>query len=375
MSNDVKIPSELLPRDGRFGAGPSRVRDEQIQAIVDAQPQVMGTSHRQAPVKDLVGDVRRMLAELYSLPEGYEVILGNGGSTSFWDAAAFSLVETRAQHCEFGEFGSKFTEVTRTAPHLQDPDVITASAGDIATPVARKGIDVYAWPHNETSTGAMAPVARPEGADAGALTVVDGTSAAGGLALDPTQVDVYYFAPQKSFGADGGLWFALMSPAAIARIEKIAASGRYIPATLNLATAVDNSRKNQTYNTPALAPLVMMRNQLEWMLANGGMEFTTARTRESSSRLYAWADRTAQVEAFVTNPSARSHVVVTVDLTPSVEVNSLISILRAHGVVDIDPYRKLGRNQIRVGTFPSVDPDDVTALTRCLDWLLEKQLL
>lgn len=373
MSTELTIPAELLPADGRFGSGPSRVRDAQIQAIVDAQPTVLGTSHRQAPVRGVVGDVRRMLAELYELPDGYEVLLGNGGSTSFWDAAAFSLVERKAQHCTFGEFGAKFAEVTRSAPHLDDPDVVNAPAGQIATPRLSDGVDVYAWPHNETSTGAMAPVQRLAGSD-GALTVIDGTSAAGGLALDVTQTDVYYFAPQKSFGSDGGIWFALVSPAAIERIERIAASGRYIPASLDLKTAVDNSRKDQTYNTPAIAPLLMMRNQLEWMLSNGGMEFTTSRTAESARRIYAWADAMSHAEAFVTVPSQRSQVVATVDLTPPIEAADLISTLRAHGVVDIDPYRKLGRNQIRVGMFPAVDPDDVTALTRCLDWLLERTL-
>lgn len=373
MSSELTIPADLLPRDGRFGSGPSRVRDEQVQAIVAAQPRLLGTSHRQAPVKSLVREVREGLAALYSLPDGYEVLLGNGGSTSFWDAAAFSLVERRAQHCAFGEFGAKFAKATTTAPHLEASDVIEAPAGEVAVPVARDGVDVYAWPHNETSTGAMAPVVRPAGIG-DALTVIDGTSAAGGLFLDPTQADVYYFAPQKSFGSDGGLWFALVSPAAIERIERIAASGRYIPETLALKNALDNSRLDQTLNTPALTPLVMMREQLAWMNGNGGMEFVTGRTAESARRIYTWADATQYTVTFVTQPSNRSQVVATVDLLPPVDSAQLRSALRSAGVVDIDPYRKLGRNQIRVGMFPSVDPDDVSALTASIDWLVEKSL-
>lgn len=373
MATELTIPTDLLPRDGRFGSGPSRVRDAQIQAIVDAQPTVLGTSHRQAPVKNLVKDVRESLAALYQLPDGYEVLLGNGGSTSFWDAATFSLVERRAQHCAFGEFGAKFAKATTDAPHLEASDIIEAPAGDIALPVARDGIDVYAWPHNETSTGAMAPVVRPEGAG-DALTVIDGTSAAGGLALDVTQADVYYFAPQKSFGSDGGLWFALVSPAAIERIERIAASARYIPETLALANALQNSRLEQTLNTPALAPLVMMREQLSWMLDGGGMDFVTGRTSESARRIYQWADDAEYAVTFVTQASARSSVVATVDLLPPVDSTELRSILRSAGVVDIDPYRKLGRNQIRVGMFPSVDPDDVSALTASIDWIVERLL-
>ncbi|WP_062077913.1 phosphoserine transaminase [Demequina globuliformis] len=371
MSTELTIPAQLLPRDGRFGSGPSRVRDAQIQAIVDAQPAILGTSHRQAPVRNLVGDVRRMLAELYALPDGYEVLLGNGGSTSFWDAAAFSLVERRAQHGVFGEFGSKFAQVTAAAPYLESPDVREAPAGSVAVPQATDGIDVYAWPHNETSTGAMAPVVRPSDTG-GALTVIDGTSAAGGLDLDVQHTDVYYFAPQKSFGSDGGIWFALMSPAAIERIGRIAATDRYIPATLELATAVENSRKDQTYNTPALTPLVMMRNQLEWMLAGGGMDFATGRTAESARRIYAWADDSSLLTPFVTDARYRSQVVATIDVDEAIDAGAIAAALRAHGVVDIDPYRKLGRNQLRVGMFPAVDPDDVSALTASIDWLLEK---
>ncbi len=371
MSPALTIPADLLPRDGRFGSGPSRVRDAQVRALTDAQPGVLGTSHRQAPVKNLVRAVREGLSALYSLPDGYEVILGNGGSTSFWDAATFSLVERRAQHCAFGEFGAKFAKATGAAPFLEESHVIEAPAGQISLPEPADDVDVYAWPHNETSTGAMAPALRPAGIG-DALTVIDGTSAAGGLDLDPSQADVYYFAPQKSFGSDGGLWIALLSPAAIARIEQIAASGRWIPATLNLATALENSRADQTLNTPAVATLVMMAEQLRWLNDNGGLEFATGRTSESARRIYEWAESADFAEAFVTQPSARSSVVATVDLSPSVDSATLRSVLRSHGVVDIDPYRKLGRNQIRVGMFPAVDPDDVSALTGSIDWLVEK---
>ncbi|MFV0633740.1 phosphoserine transaminase [Demequina sp.] len=371
MSDLLTIPSDLLPRDGRFGSGPSRVRDAQLQALVAAQPGVLGTSHRQAPVKNVVRSIREGLAAFYSLPDGYEVVLGNGGSTSFWDAAAFSLVESRAQHCAFGEFGAKFASVTDKAPFLEPSVILTAEPGTVATPQPYDGVDVYAWPHNETSTGAMAPVTRPEGIG-DALVVVDGTSAAGGLHLDPAQVDVYYFAPQKSFGSDGGLWFAIVSPAAIARIERIAASGRWIPPTLDLATALENSRLDQTLNTPAVATLVMMDEQVRWLNDNGGLSFATGRTSESARRIYQWADGAEHAETFVTSHSNRSTVVATVDLRSPLDSAALRSHLKANGVVDIDPYRKLGRNQIRVGMFPAVDPDDVTALTVCIDWLTER---
>lgn len=371
MTDELVIPPALLPADGRFGSGPSRVRDAQIQAVVAAQPHVMGTSHRQAPVKGLVGAVREGLKELYALPDGYEVVLGNGGSSVFWDAATFSLVQTRAQHCAFGEFGAKFAKATASAPFLADSQVIEAPAGEVAKPQAADGIDVYAWPHNETSTGAMAPVQRPEGIG-DALTVIDGTSAAGGLALDPTQADVYYFAPQKSFGSDGGLWLALMSPEAVERIGRIATSGRWIPATLDLATALENSRANQTLNTPAVATLVMLAAQLEWLNDNGGMDFATTRTSESARRVYDWAAASDFAQPFVAKAEDRSSVVATIDLDDSVDSAALRAVLRRNGVVDIDPYRKLGRNQIRVGMFPAVEPDHVSALTECIDWVVER---
>lgn len=371
MTTELALPSTMLPSDGRFGSGPSRVRDAQLQALVAAQPGVLGTSHRQAPVKDLVGAVREGLTQLYSLPDGYEVILGNGGSTSFWDAATFSLIETRAQHCAFGEFGAKFAKATTAAPFLQASHVVEAPAGEIAVPVASDGVDVYAWPHNETSTGAMAPVQRPDGIG-DALTVIDGTSAAGGLALDAQQADVYYFAPQKSFGSDGGLWLALVSPAAIERIGRIATSDRWIPATLDLATALENSRANQTLNTPAVATLVMLVAQIEWLNIHGGMNFATGRTSESARRIYDWAAASDFAKPFVSDPAARSSVVATIDLDDKVDSGQLRAILRSNGIVDIDPYRKLGRNQIRVGMFPAVDPDHVSALTNCVDWVVER---
>ncbi|WP_062461997.1 phosphoserine transaminase [Demequina soli] len=373
MTDIIAIPSGLLPRDGRFGSGPSKVSDAQLQALVASQPRVLGTSHRQAPVKDVVRDIRTMLGELYSMPEGYEVILGNGGSTMFWDAAAFSLVRERAQHSAFGEFGSKFAKATDLAPHLGASSLRTAPAGEAVLPEAEDGIDVYAWPHNETSTGVRVPVLRPAGIG-DALTVVDATSAAGGVRVDIAQADVYYFAPQKSFASDGGLWFAIVSPAAIARIEEIAASGRWIPESLSLKVALDNSRLEQTLNTPAVATLVMMRAQLEWMLAGGGLEFAAARSERSSGILYDWAGRTGWTETFVTNPDLRSPVVATIDLHHSVDSAELRRHLRAQGVVDIDPYRKLGRNQVRVGVYPAVDPEDVESLVRCMDYLVERLL-
>ncbi len=371
MSDTLTIPDSLLPHDGRFGSGPSKVSGFQMEALQAAGSTLLGTSHRQAPVKNLVGDVREMLSSFFSLPEGYEVVLGNGGSTLVWDAAAYSLVERRAQHCVHGEFGSKFAAATLGAPHLDASSVLQADAGSIALPELEEGVDVYAWAHNETSTGAIAPVTRVRGAS-DALMVVDGTSAAGGTELDVTQTDVYYFAPQKSFASDGGLWFALMSPAAIERIERIAASDRYIPAILSLQDAVKNSRQNQTLNTPAIATLVLMRAQLEWLTGNGGMAFAASRTADSASRLYSWAESSPVAHPFVSHTSHRSPVVGTIDFDPSVDSDALRAVLRANGVVDIDPYRKLGRNQMRVGMFPGVDPEDVSRLTASVDWVLER---
>ncbi|WNM27872.1 phosphoserine transaminase [Demequina capsici] len=369
MSDQMTIPADLLPHDGRFGSGPSKVSSFQIEALRAAERTLLGTSHRQAPVRGVVRDVQEMLASFFSLPDGYEVVLGNGGSSLMWDAAAYSLVERRAQHCVQGEFGSKFAAATLGAPHLDPSSVRQADAGSLTLPELEDGVDVYAWAHNETSTGVISPVSRVRGAD-DALMVVDGTSAAGGTELDVSQTDLYYFAPQKSFASDGGLWFALMSPAAIARIERIAASGRYIPAILSLEDAVANSRQNQTLNTPAVATLVMMRAQLQWLLDQGGMAFAASRTADSASRLYSWAESSPVARPFVSQVAYRSPVVGTVDFDAGVDTAALRSILRDNGVVDVDPYRKLGRNQIRVGMFPAVDPEDVSRLTASVDWVL-----
>ncbi|GAA1785839.1 phosphoserine transaminase [Agromyces lapidis] len=364
------IPADLLPADGRFGCGPSKVRPEQLAHLAEFGPALLGTSHRQAPVKNLVGRVRRGLGELFSLPEGYEVVLGNGGSTAFWDSAAVSLIERRAQLASFGEFGAKFAKAAG-APWLEAPEVRTAAPGTSARAEAAAGFDVYAWPQNETSTGVQAPVARVAG-DAGALTVIDATSAAGGTAVDAREFDVYYFAPQKNFAADGGLWFALMSPAAIERVERVAASGRYIPEFLSLKNAVDNSRLDQTLNTPALATLLLMENQIDWINASGGLAWADARTRESSGLLYEWAEASSVATPFVADAADRSQVVVTIDFDESVDASAISKVLRENGVVDTEPYRKLGRNQLRIATFTAIEPDDVRKLLASIDHVLER---
>ncbi|MGN6744454.1 MAG: phosphoserine transaminase [Amnibacterium sp.] len=367
----LDIPADLLPADGRFGCGPSRVRREQVDALVDLSRSLLGTSHRQRPVKSLVGSVRSRLAALFSLPDGYEVVLGNGGSSAFWDAAAFGLIERRSQHCSFGEFGAKFAAAAK-APWLQAPSVRTAEAGTRSEPVPEDGIDVYAWPHNETSTGVTAPVRRVTAP--GALTVVDATSAAGGIAFDAAETDVYYFAPQKNLGSDGGLWFALCSPAAIERIERIeriAASDRYIPEFLSLGAALTNSRLDQTLNTPAIATLVLLDEQLRWIEEQGGLGWAAARTATSSALLYDWAERVPYAHPFVARREDRSPVVVTIDFD-GVDAVAIASTLRANGVVDTEPYRKLGRNQLRIGTFVSVDPADVAALIACIEHVVER---
>lgn len=363
----LTIPTELLPSDGRFGCGPSKVRLEQVDSLRGLATSVLGTSHRKKPVKSQVGRVRSGLAELFALPEGYEVILGNGGSTAFWDAATFGLITDRAQFLTFGEFGSKFAKAARIAPQLGAPTVISSDPGSAPQFAAEAGIDLYGSPHNETSTGVAITPTRVAGADAGALMAFDATSAAGGLAVDPSQFDVYYFAPQKSFGSDGGLWFALLSPAAIERIETIAASGRWVPAFLDLKIALDNSRLDQTYNTPALATLLMMADQVDWFNEQGGMAWTTARTAESAATLYGWAEASEYATPYVTDPALRSNVVGTIDFADSIDAAAVAAALRANGVVDTEPYRKLGRNQLRIAMFPSIDPADVAALTRCID--------
>ncbi|MFF1878485.1 phosphoserine transaminase [Leifsonia sp. NPDC058230] len=367
---DVTIPTDLLPADGRFGCGPSKVRPEQLAYLAGAGAELLGTSHRQAPVKNLVGRVRAGLGDLFRLPDGYEVVIGNGGSTAFWDAAAFSIIENRSENLVFGEFGGKFAAAAK-APWLEAPHVIEAPAGSRSEPEAVAGVDVYAWPHNETSTGVMAPVRRVHGDD-GALTVIDATSAAGGADFDVTESDIYYFAPQKNFASDGGLWLALFSPAAIERVERIAASGRYIPEFLSVKNAIDNSRLDQTLNTPAVATLVLLENQLEWMNANGGLAWASARTAESSNALYTWAEGVDYATPFVTNPEHRSQVVVTIDFDDRIDAAAVAKTLRANGIVDTEPYRKLGRNQLRVATFTAIEPDDVRALIGCIDYVVER---
>jgi phosphoserine aminotransferase len=370
----LTIPAHLLPADGRFGSGPSKVRPQQVQAVADAGRTLLGTSHRQAPVRALVGRVREGLRQLFALPDGYEVVLGNGGSTLFWDVATCCLVRERAQHLVLGEFSAKFADSTAAAPFLADPSVVRSPAGSRPEPHAEDGVDVHAWPHNETSTGVWVPVERVPGTapstDGGPLVVVDGTSAAAGIPVDVSACDVYYFAPQKGFASDGGLWLALMSPAAIARAEELATTDRWVPASLDLMTAVTNSRLDQTYNTPALATLVMMAEQLDWMLEHGGLPWTTERSAVSSSRLYDWAERTDVTTPFVADPAHRSPVVGTIDLVDSVDAGKVAATLRHNGIVDVEPYRKLGRNQLRIAMFPAIDPDDVEALTECVDFVV-----
>jgi phosphoserine aminotransferase len=363
------IPPELRPRDGRFGCGPSRVRPEALESL-SKQVAVMGTSHRQPPVKDLVGRVRRGLLDLFEAPEGYEVVLGNGGATAFWDGAAAGLIRERSLHLTFGEFSSKFAKVTAGAPFLADPVIVEAEPGDAPEPRAAEGVDALAWPHNETSTGVIAEIGRPEGAG-DALVLIDATSGAGALDFDPADTDAYYFAPQKVFGSDGGLWLALLSPAAIARIEELDGADRWQPASLSLATALENSRKDQTYNTPAIATLILLADQLDWMLGNGGLEWCVGRTSASAGHLYSWAEASPVATPFVADPAKRSLVVGTIDFADEVDAAALAATLRANEIVDVEPYRKLGRNQLRVGMFPAVEPGDVEALTACVDWVLE----
>lgn len=366
----LTIPADLKPADGRFGCGPSKVRPEQLAALSTTAAGLFGTSHRQAPVKNLVGRVRQGLRELFRVPDGYEVILGNGGATAFWDAAAFGLIDKRSLHLTFGEFSAKFASAVAANPFVGDPIVIKADPGSAPAPVSDPSVDAIAWAHNETSTGVSVGVQRPAGS-ADALILIDATSGAGGLPVDISACDTYYFAPQKNFASDGGLWLAIMSPAALARVEAIAASGRWMPEFLSLPIAVDNSLKNQTYNTPAIGTLVLMAEQIDWMLGNGGLDWAVKRTADSSSRLYSWAEASSYATPFVADPALRSQVVGTIDFTDEVDAAAVAKALRANGIVDTEPYRKLGRNQLRVAMFPAVDPDDVSALTGCVDWVVE----
>jgi phosphoserine aminotransferase len=367
---ELTIPAHLKPADGRFGCGPSKVRPEQLQALA-AAGDVFGTSHRQAPVKNLVGRVRDGLRQLFSLPDGYEVILGNGGSTAFWDAAAFGLIDKRSLHLTYGEFSSKFASCVVKNPFVGDPVVLKAEPGSAPRPTSDPSVDLIAWAHNETSTGVAVPVRRPDGSG-DALIAIDATSAAGGLPVDITEADAYYFAPQKNFAGDGGLWIAILSPSALARVEAIAKSGRWVPDFLSLPIAVDNSTKNQTYNTPAIGTLILLAEQIDWLLGNGGLDWAVKRTADSSQRLYTWAEGAEFATPFVADPELRSQVVGTVDFSDAVDAGTVASILRANGIVDTEPYRKLGRNQLRIGMFPAVEPDDVSALTACVDWVVER---
>jgi len=367
----IDIPAGLRPADGRFGSGPSKVRPEQVAALVDSGTLYLGTSHRQAPVRSLVRRVREGLAELFRLPDGYQVVLGNGGTTAFWEVAAFGLVAGRSSHLAFGEFSGKFAQVTRAAPWLDEPVVIESPPGTHPQPRAEPGVDTYALTHNETSTGVAMPIRRVAGADSGALVAVDATSGAGGLPVDVSEADAYYFAPQKCFGADGGLWIALMSPAALDRAARIAASGRYIPGFLSLQVAIENSAKLQTCNTPSVATLVLLAEQVDWLLAQGGLDWAVARTADSSARLYTWAEKVPYAAPFVADPAQRSQVIGTIDFAETVDAAHVAATLRANGIVDTEPYRKLGRNQLRIAMFPAVDPADVEALTGCVDYVVE----
>jgi len=369
---EIQIPADIKPADGRFGSGPSKVRTAALDALAATGTSLLGTSHRQAPVKNLVGAVREGIAELFSLPDGYEVVLGNGGSTAFWDIATHGLIRNKSQHLSFGEFSSKFAKAAQRAPWLAEPTVISTEPGTHPEPAAEADVDVYAFTHNETSTGVAMPIKRVADADEGALVLVDATSGAGGLPVAIAETDVYYFAPQKSFAADGGLWLAVFSPAALERAFEIADSGRHIPAFFDLPTAIDNSRKNQTYNTPALATLFLLDQQLKWINEHGGLEWAVKRTADSSSRLYGWATSSAHATPFVHDPAKRSQVVGTIDFTESIPAAAIAKVLRANGIIDTEPYRKLGRNQLRVAMFPAVEPADVEALTACIDYVIER---
>lgn len=379
MSDGVTIPQDMLPSDGRFGSGPSKIRHEQIQAIVDAGSSLMGTSHRKPPVRRLVASIREGLADFFSLPEGYEVALGNGGASAFWDIACACLIDHRAAFGSYGSFSAKFANEAASAPFSEAPAVYTSEPGTYRVPDPTEGVDAYCWAHNETSTGVSAPVERVKGSGAqGALTLIDGTSAAGALPVDVSQTDAYYFSPQKAFGADGGLWFALLSPEAVDRAYSIedrtrrSADGRWIPAFLSLTTALENSRKEQTLNTPAVATLILMENQIRWMNGNGGLAWSTARCATSAQTVYDWAESSDYARPFVADSAARSHSVVTVDLDQDVDASKVVETLASNGIRDTAGYRKLGRNQLRIGVFPSVDPEDVKALTGCIDYVVER---
>jgi phosphoserine aminotransferase len=371
VNDAIQIPDSLKPADGRFGAGPSKIQTSHLDALAATGTTLMGTSHRQAPVKNTVGRVREGVGALFNLPEGYQVVLGNGGATAFWDIATFGLIRSKSQHLSFGEFSSKFAKAAELAPFLDAPSVITSEPGSRPVAQAEAGVDAYAWAHNETSTAVMAPVQRVEGADEGALVLIDATSGAGGLPVDITQADTYYFAPQKCFASDGGLWIAVMSPAALERAAEIAASDRWVPAFFDLPTAIDNSAKNQTYNTPSIATLFLFAEQLDWMLGQGGLDAMVARTTASSDALYGWAEKTSYTTPYVADPGHRSLVIGTIDFDESIDASAIAKVLRANGIVDTEPYRKLGRNQLRIAMYPAIDPADIEALTACIDYVVD----
>ncbi len=370
MSADITIPANLKPRDGRFGCGPSKIRSEALSVLAGSGASILGTSHRQAPVKNVVARVRRGLKDLFALPDGYEVVLGNGGSTAFWDVATFGLIEAKSQHLVFGEFSSKFASGVKSAPFLGDPIVIESVPGSHPQAQPDATIDSYALTHNETSTGVAMEIKRPVGASG--IVLVDATSAAGGLVVDAKEFDTYYFAPQKSFASDGGIWLALMSPAALERNAKIAQSKRWTPAFLDLAIAIENSKLDQTYNTPAVATLMLLAEQIEWMNENGGLSFSSGRSAKSAEILYNWAEKTSYTTPFVADPAMRSKVVGTINFDDSIDALAVAKVLRANGIVDTEPYRKLGKNQLRIGMFPAIEPTDVEALTKCIEYVVDK---
>ena len=370
MANEIIIPSNLKPKDGRFGCGPSKIRPEALAALAASGSSILGTSHRQPAVKNVVGRVRNGLKDLFNLPDGYEVVLGNGGSTAFWDVATFCLIKEKSQHLVFGEFSSKFASGVKSAPFLGEPTVISAEPGSHPEAVTEVGVDAYALTHNETSTGVAMNIKRPAGSEG--LVLVDATSAAGGLTVKASEFDAYYFAPQKSFASDGGLWFSLMSPAALARVEEIAATKRWTPAILDLGIAIENSKLDQTYNTPAVATLILLAEQIEWMNSNGGLEFSTGRSAKSAETLYGWAEKTSYTTPFVVDPAMRSKVVGTINFDDSIDANAVAKTLRANGIVDTESYRKLGKNQLRIGMFPAVEPADIDALTSSIEYVVER---
>ena len=379
MSKPISIPKNMLPSDGRFGCGPSKIRGKQIEALSEAGHTLLGTSHRQTPVKHVVASIREGLAEYFAIPDGWQVVLGNGGASAFWEVACASLISRKAAFGSYGSFSGKFAASAAKAPFLEEPVVFKAEYGSCAIPEYTEGVDAYCWAQNETSTGVAAPVQRVAGSlDQHALTLIDATSGAGGLPIDIAQTDAYYFSPQKVFGSDGGLWVAILSPDAVERAEAVERSAelegarRWVPPFLSLTQALANSKKDQTLNTPAIATLVMLNEQVKWLNNKGGLDWAATRCAKSADTLYQWAERSDYAKPFVTDPAIRSHVVVTIDLDESIQASTVVAVLQDNGIVDTSGYRKLGRNQLRIGVFPSVKPSDVEALTHCIDYVVER---